>query len=139
MAGLRLHQAGRLAEALAMYRQVLAREPTHPDARHMPGLIEYQLGNAGRAIELIDAAVQQAPDDPFALNNLGEASDCYRQAIAANPANAETHNNLGVALAGESRIPEALESYRQAISIRPDLADGHVNLGNAFKDMGNMD
>src|SRR5512146_3071008 len=39
---LKHHQAGRLTEADAAYREVLAADPDHVDALHLSGLIAYQ-------------------------------------------------------------------------------------------------
>src|SRR5437867_1473861 len=38
------HQSGRLAEAEAIYRQILAVEPRHADALHLLGVIAHQVG-----------------------------------------------------------------------------------------------
>jgi protein O-GlcNAc transferase len=50
-AGLKHHQAGRLAEAEACYRQALAVEPDHADALHLLGVIAYQVKRADLAVE----------------------------------------------------------------------------------------
>jgi hypothetical protein len=38
------HQAGRWAEADALYRQILAAEPDNPDALHLRGVLAHQTG-----------------------------------------------------------------------------------------------
>src|SRR5262249_4893817 len=40
------HRSGRLAEAEALYRQVLSVEPTNPDALQLLGVVALQSGNA---------------------------------------------------------------------------------------------
>ena len=47
------HQAGRLAEAEAIYRQVLAQLPDHADALHLLGALACHTGHHAAAIELI--------------------------------------------------------------------------------------
>jgi thioredoxin-like negative regulator of GroEL len=47
------HQAGRLAEAESIYRQILAVEPRHDDALHLLGDIARQVGRTGMAVDLI--------------------------------------------------------------------------------------
>ena len=42
--GMQHHSAGRLADAEAVYRQVLETEPDHPTALHMLGVVAYQAG-----------------------------------------------------------------------------------------------
>src|SRR4051812_23764974 len=56
--GLQQHRAGRLAEAEAIYRQVLAAEPNNFDGLHLLGLVALQAGHAQVAIELMSRAVQ---------------------------------------------------------------------------------
>ena len=37
------HQAGRLGQAEAIYRQILSHQPNHPDALHMLGVLAHQM------------------------------------------------------------------------------------------------
>lgn len=146
MVGLQFHQAGRLAEAKAIYERVLIQAPTHPDALHMLGLIEYQAGNSGNAIDLIGRAVRQKPDDPFAQNNLGaaymaaqrfgEAATCFRRAVALKPDYAEAMANLGGAMKDSGQIDEAILWFRNALSADPGNSRAHNNLGNALRGAG---
>lgn len=55
------HQAGRLAEAEKIYRQVLAQEPNHAQALNLLGLLAGQVGRADAALELIRRAIQIEP------------------------------------------------------------------------------
>jgi len=48
------HDAGRLREAEALYRQVLRTWPDHPDALHLMGMLAYQVGRSDVAVELIN-------------------------------------------------------------------------------------
>ena len=60
-AGLKHHQAGRLADAGACYRRVLAAQPDHADALHLLGVIAHQAGRHDLAVELISQAIKQKP------------------------------------------------------------------------------
>mgnify|MGYP003152731566 FL=1 len=51
-----LHQAGRLMEADAHYRQILEQHPTDPNALRLRGALAYQLGNPAAAAELLARA-----------------------------------------------------------------------------------
>ena len=51
--GLAHHRAGRLAEAEAVYRAILASDPNHADALQLLGTIAHQVGQHGAAIELL--------------------------------------------------------------------------------------
>ena len=109
------HQAGRLAEAEAIYRQILTAAPQHADALHMLGVIAGQTGRSELAVDLI------------------------RQAIAFAPGVADFHSNLGEAYRASGKLDEAIAAYRRAIALRPDLAEAHSNLGNALWENGQAD
>ena len=49
------HGAGALAEAAALYRELLAQDPDHVDALQMLGTIEHQLGRSDDALALFDS------------------------------------------------------------------------------------
>ena len=71
---LALQQAGRLAEAAALYRAALAREPNLPDAVHMLGAIELETGDYAAALRhLHRAATLFEWKLPAARHNLGLA------------------------------------------------------------------
>jgi tetratricopeptide (TPR) repeat protein len=63
----------------------------------------------------------------------------YEHTLEVTTDNANIHYNLGLALAGESRLLEAAEHFSEAVRIRPDLANARNNLGNAHILMGNIE
>ena len=67
------HQAGRLAEAEALYREILTLQPNHTDALHFIGVVFHQTGRYDLAIGLIGRSVGLNPNNPAAYGNLGEA------------------------------------------------------------------
>ena len=133
------HQAGRLAEAEALYRQILDVQPNHADARHHLGVIAYQLGRHEPAIEMIRQALVFDPNNPAAHSNLGEvyystrrfdeAVTSFRRALALKPDYPEAHYNLGNALNASGQSGEAIAAFRRALQLRPDYAEAHNNLG----------
>lgn len=56
-----LQQAGNVAAAVEIYRDVLVVNPTNPDAHHLLGLVALQSGNAETAVQLIGRAVALNP------------------------------------------------------------------------------
>ncbi len=140
------HQAGRLAEAEALYRQVLLRDTGNADALHLLGVVTHQKGRPDLAIDLIRQAIAINPLEASFHANLGvafkelgrpdEAIICYRAAIRLRPQQPEAHNSLGNALAVSGSLDLALASYRTAIALRPDYAEAHYNLGITFKEQG---
>jgi protein O-GlcNAc transferase len=67
------HQAGRLAEAERIYRQVLAQQPDHAGALHLLGVLATQLGRFDEAVELMQRAIRLVPDSAEVQYNLGSA------------------------------------------------------------------
>jgi predicted O-linked N-acetylglucosamine transferase (SPINDLY family) len=147
--GLAHHQAGRLAEAERIYRQVLAQQPNHVDALHLLGVLAGQAGQLDAGMELIRRAIRLKPDLAEAHYNLANAlaakgqSDqaiaAYRQAIRLKPDLAQAYNNLGNAVKDTGQLDEAIGLYGQAIRLMPDYAEAHNNLGNALGNMGRLD
>src|SRR5262245_23120405 len=68
--GVRQHQAGRLSEAKQAYEQILAIDPSHPEALHLLGVVALQGGDATRAVDLIQRALQKQPRNWQYLLNL---------------------------------------------------------------------
>ena len=60
-AAIRLHRLGQLAEAEALYRRVLERDPKHPGALHLLGVMAHHQGHDDRAAELIALAIELKP------------------------------------------------------------------------------
>jgi predicted O-linked N-acetylglucosamine transferase (SPINDLY family) len=140
------HQAGRLAEAEALYRQVLADSPNQPDALNLLGTLATERGEFDGAITLIRRAIAVNPMAGAYHHNLGEtyrrcgqwdaAIAGFHRSIELRPGHAETHNNLGVALYDAGRMDEAIAAYRRAIALEPGHAWAHVNLANALSVQG---
>ncbi|HEY2177623.1 MAG TPA: tetratricopeptide repeat protein [Caulobacteraceae bacterium] len=137
--GLAAHQSGRLQEAEAAYRQVLAREPAHPDSLHLLGVLAHQTGHSEAAAELISQAVGKARRRAefhcnlgLVLNSLGrpgEAEAALKAALRLKPDYPDALNSLGIAQAALGRQAAAEASYRKAIRLQPRFADALNNLG----------
>jgi protein O-GlcNAc transferase len=138
----RQRAAGRITEAEALCRQVLAAHPDEPNAFHLLGLIAYQSGALGEAIERITRAVALAPGVPLFRVNLGEmcrlagrtdeAIAHARHALELKSANPGALNNLGIALYERQNYQEALDCHERALALAPDFALAHSNRGNAL-------
>jgi protein O-GlcNAc transferase len=143
------HQAGRLADAEAYYRRILAAQPNHAGALHLLGLIAHQVGRHELAVDLIRQSIALNPNNAIAHSNLGdtyrtigrfdEAAAACRRALQIKPDSSEAHNNLGNALKDLGRPDEAMAAYRRALQVEPDMPEAHLNLGNVLKDLGRLE
>ena len=143
------HQAGRLAEAEGIYRQILELAPNHTDALHLLGVIAHQVGQNDAAVELIGKAIALVPNVPEFHSNIGEAYramnrneeaiTAYRRAIQLNPDYADAHYNLGNALTDREKFDDAIAAYRRAIRLKPDYPMAYNNLGVAFWKQGGVE
>ena len=142
------HQAGRLQEAEALYRQILQVQPDHPDALHLLGVIAHQVGKHDIAVDYISRAIALNPAVAEYYNNIGEACRAlgklneavahYQRALALKPSYAEAYSNLGIILAWQGRLEEAALHCRQALALNPSFAQAHYNLGVALQSHGKL-
>jgi len=109
---LALQQAGRLDEAEAAYRAVLAETPDDLDALNLLGLV---LQNQGR---------------------LSESIALLSQALALDPAFPEAWANLSRAQRAAGDSAAALQSARRATELDPDLADAFILVSRIEIDLG---
>ena len=143
------HQAGRLAEAVGLYCQVLDAYPDHVDALNFGGAAFFQSGENDQALEMLRKAVKLAPDYAEVHNNLGkvlhesgspgESLLCFERALELKPDFLEAGNNLGLALQALGRLGEAVETYRSILSHKPDIPEILVNLSRVLLDMKEYD
>ena len=140
------HRTGQFQQADTLYRKVLRRYPDHPDALHLMGVLAYDRGHAGRAIQLISKALKAIPASAEAHSNLGnamratgafiQAEESYRHALALKPEFAAAHNNLARLLNDQHRHAEARECCRRALELDPSLPEAHANIGIAAERLG---
>lgn len=100
-------------------------------------------GNIDEAIQQLELFVASHPDGTEAARFLGDlyyrqgnfarAEAIYRQLLAKNPRDKETHNRLGVVLAAQNHVDEAIAQFVSALpgtdSIR-DLVILHLRKGD---------
>lgn len=146
---LELHRAGRLAEAINLYDQIIGAAPDPYFAYSNRGAAHLGLGQHGAAIADFDRAIALRPDDVashankgLALNALGlpaEAVSAFDQALALNPDHIEARFGLMAALLASGRPAEAAQAAQAAILQRPDLSKGHYGLGLALNALDRRD
>jgi len=139
------YRAGRLDEAVVLYREALDIDPLHVDSLHMLGLVLHRQGKNPEAARLMAASIARKPDVAHHHNNLGivlaalrrfdEAAAAYRESIRLRPDYVEAHYNMGIALRDGGHKEEAIACYREAVRLRPDYADAWYNLANTLGEL----
>jgi protein O-GlcNAc transferase len=142
------HQAGRLAEAEQIYRQILTQAPQCAEPYGNLGELLRQTGWLDEAIAACQRAIQLNDNLFQAHVGLGnalresrrfeEAAAAYRGAIQLNGNSAEAHCNLGNTLQDLGRSEEAIAAYAEAIRLKPDTAEMHGNLGIVLAERGRL-
>ena len=143
------HHAGRLAEAEAGYREVLAKRPDHFQALRLLGVLAGQAGRPQVALELLTRATALNPGDLevrinlasilLATRNFGAAAAACRQALLLRPDYPPAHHFLGIALYGAGQVGAAVAQYQEALRLKPEYPEAWVNLGIALQARGTMD
>jgi tetratricopeptide (TPR) repeat protein len=136
------HRAGRLGEAMELYKQVLRADPRHAGALHMLGVLVHKIGDPALAAKLILEALRIDPTPAFlhvdfalALADSGRPADAARAFLAAlllQPAYAVAAFSLAVLLEDQDRRADAVLLYRHAARLEPDPSRSLNNLGAAL-------
>ncbi|MGE0483413.1 MAG: XrtA/PEP-CTERM system TPR-repeat protein PrsT [Gammaproteobacteria bacterium] len=145
--GEHLIQAGDLAQARALYAELVATRPKDAALLNNFALLNLELGDPAQALEIARSGYGIAPQDPVLNDTLGwilaqtgaheEALKYLREAVARRAADNEIRYHLAVVLdklgrAGEARqeVEHALANGRafasrtQALALRDNLAAG---------------
>ena len=94
----------RQGDAIALYDELLSRQPKSPKLWNERGVALHQEGR------------------------FAEAEESYRRALVAEPSYAIAHNNLGVSLYHRGVVDEAASEFRIALDARPAFVKSRLNL-----------
>ncbi|MEH2231816.1 MAG: tetratricopeptide repeat protein [Nostoc sp.] len=142
------YRANDLTKAEQLYRQILEKEPNHPEALYGLGILAQQVGQFQNAEQLLNELLQIQPSSVkawFSLGNLYQAQgqlpaavEAYQQAIALKTDSAPLYNNLGYTLQLQSKWEEAVACYQKALELQPNCIEAEANLGNALHAQGKL-
>lgn len=130
--------ANKPAEAVALLRPYVARNPDHPLAIGQLGRLLAQLGNHQEALPLLQRAVQLDSGDPgnflslaqihLAQGRPADAAANFRAAIGKGARNGQILYQLALSETGASRYPEAIEAFEEAMKLGTPKANGYYNI-----------
>lgn len=138
----RAHLQHRLDAADALYRQVLAQNPSHVEAWHFLGLALHQRGRPALALDAYTRALDLAPTRvdtrilaTMLLRDAGRTRDGLAMidaALALQPRDAMALNLRGALLLLAGDVTAAETALRDAVAIEPGLAEARHHLGIAL-------
>jgi protein O-GlcNAc transferase len=136
------------AEAAALYRELLAAEPAHVDARLRLARLLVRLDEHEEAVRLLTDALHHAPDQTEFLVLRGgihghlrlyEAADTdLRRVLRLHPSHAPAHLELGRLLSRKGLVAEASSHFRQSLEHQPDNARAYACLGDTLNQAGDL-
>ena len=143
------YQAGDLAGAERLCREILQSNPQHAAALHQLGLIAAQAGDLDAALRYLNAAIAAEPAAAEAVLHLAqirmargemrEAITCYERVLGLRPDDALTWYGYGNALHATGRADDAVAAYGRALVREPDRVEILTNRGNALHDLGRFE
>ena len=110
-----LHNTGRLAEAEAAYRAILAHSPNEADVLHLLGVACSQQGHKDEAVRYITRSISLKPGAP------------------------EFHSNLAMVYLEQGLYEQSAAAAQSALALRPDYSGAMNILANALRALGRLD
>jgi arylsulfatase A-like enzyme/Tfp pilus assembly protein PilF len=140
--GIEAFRAGRTGQALAAYRDVIAKRPDMALAYRRLAFIQWESGATRDAIATLRQAIDRNGPDIDIEIRLGtylaetgspaEAIPLLERATKADPENTEALNALGIAYARAGKSNEAVALFQRILSMDPRDAFALENLGTVL-------
>lgn len=147
--GLRLHAAGNLPDAAAIYTSVLEKDHDNADSLHRLGMIFHQVGHVQIAVACFERSLDLAPsvanchgNFAYALRDLGridEAVAHFTLAARLRWDSPEILCNLATTLCEAGKAEPAMDAYRRALALDPALTEAWFNLAAPLAAAGDPD
>lgn len=137
-----LYDSGSLAQAQALYAEVLRTDPRHYESLHLLGVIAMRMGDPTRAVELIGRAIEVEPrkaaaycNRGLALERLGQPQEAladYERAITLDPCFWGGYFNRAKVQRTLGRLEDALTSYDSVVAINSRCMEALTNRGEVL-------
>ncbi|MGH7963054.1 MAG: tetratricopeptide repeat protein [Candidatus Binatia bacterium] len=139
--------------AIAMYTEILDKEPNHAMAHYRIGAVWEKIGAMDYAVKSYQAALRANPDlteartalEGYYINRavalrrdkqLNTAFDALQFALALNPSSSTAHLEMGQLLEEQGKADEAGKAYQKVIALEPDNSAAHVRLAAVYASQG---
>jgi arylsulfatase A-like enzyme/Tfp pilus assembly protein PilF len=142
-----LDDEGKLGDAIARYRRILAARPAMMAASRHLAFDLWRAGDLAGAIAALRAALAANPPSAGAQIQLGTylseagqtapAIELLKQAVVTEP-NLDALNALGIAYARHGRDADALSTFARSLDIDPGNAMTLENIGAVHLDAGRL-
>ncbi len=109
---------GKFDEAIRLYNRVISLSAKQPK---LAAAAQFGIGNVY-----------------MAQRKYGNAQFAFERAVALNPNDAESYNNLGEALGELKQYQRALEAFNHAVALDPKLPKAKYNQAVSYDRMGNF-
>ena len=137
-----LTQAGKLDEAEAAYKELVAKQPSIPELYHNLGYIYGQKKDWPKAEEAYKKALELRPIYPDAAAGLArvyqesgqgdKAMELMSKAAGENPADAKAQFNMGIFSLNAGKSEEAIAAFQKALAADPAMVDAYYHLGTLY-------
>lgn len=146
--GIEMHGKGRVADAIAAYRAVIARRPDMGLAYRRLAFMQWEAGATGAAIRTLRDALETTGPDVEIETKLGtylaetgqlaDAIPMLERVTAGSPDHTESLNALGIAYARAGRSADALAIFDRILAIAPRDAFALENAATVHLQRGDL-
>ena len=142
--GIRLHDAGRYAEAIAVYKEVLAKEPSNAFAAYELAYTYMSVGDAANCVATVEPLLGKAGDlQSGAYLTYGSCLDmsgepekavaAFRKGLEIAPGDPLLGYNLALTLVSRNELDEARELLKAGIRKDAGHRSSHYLLAKVFE------
>ena len=129
---------GSLDEARKLNDEILKQNSKDTEALVYRGEIQIRDGHSNDAVDTLQAALKNSPDNGVAhfqlgvafnqIGNIAQAESEWRDAVRLAPALVEAHRALAAVALNRNDMPSLEESATQVVALQPNSPDGYALL-----------
>ena len=138
-----------LDEAQRQLSAAAALAPSHPEVLHLQANLDATRGHYVQAVEALQQAMVQRPNDPLIFNTLGQvlrltgryedATQAFRHALKLDSRLAGTWFNLALVHAALSQFDQGIAALRTALQLAPEHHNARTLLADMLKEEGSAE